>query len=109
MTTYSPARLFKSIACFSELSPEAIEWLMRYVVELTFIKGQIIILEGEKCPGLFVVKSGSAKVYLDYTELTSTFVSILARRLRSLVHIVGDFHVRRIYPQLASLLYQLAE
>lgn len=164
MTTTTRSSLFKSIPCFSELGTEAIEWLMDYVRELSFNKGQVIILEGEPCPGLFVVKSGSVKLYqsspdgeekivrivrrggcfecvplldggpnpvsaqaleasqvymlpasdfesmfTNYPRIAITFNEIMARRLRSLVNMVGDFSVRRVYPRLAALLGQLAE
>src|SRR3972149_3692210 len=154
MATTSPLNLLKSIPCFSELGPEAIEWLMGGVREQSFNKGQVIFLEGESCPGLFVVKSGSVKLYRSSPEgeeqivrmvhrggcfecvplldggtnpvsaqaleasdlyllptsdfdalfannprLSLTFSSIMARRLRSLVNVVGDFSVRRISPR----------
>ncbi|OGO32333.1 MAG: hypothetical protein A2Z29_02520 [Chloroflexi bacterium RBG_16_56_11] len=164
MATTTPSRPFKSLPCFSELGPEAIEWLGDCVREQSFNKGQVIFLEGEMCPGLFVVKSGSVKLYrispegeeqivriinqggcfecvplldggtnpvsaqaLENTDLyllsaadfdtlftsnprlSVAFSSIMARRLRSLVNVVGDFSVRRVSPRLATLLYQLAE
>src|SRR3989304_3911444 len=164
MATTAPSSPFKSIPCFTELGPEAVEWLNDCVREHSFGKGQVIFLEGESCPGLFVVKSGSVKLYrsspkgeeqigrivhrggcfecvplldggtnpvsaqaLEATDLyllaaadfdalftqnprlSLTFSAIMARRLRSLVNVVGDFSVRRVSPRLATLLSPLAE
>ncbi|HEY83277.1 MAG TPA: Crp/Fnr family transcriptional regulator [Dehalococcoidia bacterium] len=55
--------LLESLPCFAGLGPEAIEWLLSCAKELSFGKGEIIILQGEKCPGLFLVKSGSVKLF----------------------------------------------
>ncbi|OGO44165.1 MAG: hypothetical protein A2137_05645 [Chloroflexi bacterium RBG_16_58_8] len=48
-------------------------------------------------------------LFANNPRLSLTFSSIMARRLRSLVNVVGDFSVRRISPRLATLLSQLAE
>ncbi|OGO22097.1 MAG: hypothetical protein A2144_05935 [Chloroflexi bacterium RBG_16_50_9] len=164
MATTTPSSFLKSIPCFTELGPEATEWLTDCVRELSFSKGQVILLEGESCPGLFLVKSGSVKLYrsspdgeeqivrivhrggcfecvplldggtnpvsaqaleatdlyllptadfdtlfLQNPRLSLTFSAIMARRLRSLVNVVGDFSVRRVSSRLAALLSQLAE
>lgn len=132
--------------------------------EHNFGKGEFIIWEGEPSPGLFVVKSGSVKLFRSsptmkeqivsivrpgecfecvslfdhgpapvsaqtleasklyflpasdfdallstHPQVASTLASVLAGRLRSLVHMLGDFSTRKIYPRLAKLLYQLSE
>ena len=126
-------------------------------------KGALLLLEGERCPGLFVVKSGSVKLYRNssggeeqivrlarhgdcfecvpffdggvnpvtaealqdcslyflpagtfqsalenYPEVALAFAPILARRLRAMVHTVGDYSARRVYPRLAKLLCQMS-
>lgn len=156
--------LVEHIPCFAGLDDEAKDYLMASIRERSFAKGKIIILEGETCPGLFVVKSGSVKLYCgsmdgeeqivrvvrrgecfecvplfdsgtnpvsaqtleastlyflptaDFNSLLNTypraalvFAPILARRLRSLVSVAGDFSSRRVYPRLARLLSQLVE
>tara|TARA_Y100000031_G_C8245427_1_gene397807 strand:- start:2832 stop:3512 length:681 start_codon:yes stop_codon:yes gene_type:complete len=156
--------LLELIPCFASLSPEAVEYLQGTAKELSFNKAETIILEGEPCPGLFVVKSGAVKLYRvstkgeerivriihrrecfecvplfdgggnpvsaealkastlyflpasafttllsTYPQAVSAFAAILARRLRSLVNLTGDFSTRKVYPRLARILYQLSE
>lgn len=63
MTITTPLHLLKSIPCFADLSAETMEWLLGFVKEQSFNKGEIILLEGDPCPGLFVVKTGAIKLY----------------------------------------------
>ena len=63
LTTTAPLSILKSIPCFADLGPEAMEWLLDSMQEQSFAKGEVIMLEGEPCLGLFVIKSGSVKLY----------------------------------------------
>ena len=55
--------LLESVPCFAGLSPEARRKLLDAVVARFFAKGEIIMLEGEPCPGVFVVETGVVKLY----------------------------------------------
>ncbi|MBI4283545.1 MAG: Crp/Fnr family transcriptional regulator [Chloroflexi bacterium] len=63
MVTTTSLNLLRSIPCFGNLTPEALAWLLDSVREQCFAKGETVFLEGEPCPGLFVVKSGTVKLY----------------------------------------------
>ena len=63
MVATTSLNLMKSIPCFDSLTPEALAWLVDSTREQTFARGEIILLEGEPCPGLFLVQSGSVKLY----------------------------------------------
>lgn len=71
--------MLKCLPCFAGLSPEALEYLEGNVQELSFAKGEIIILEGEPCPGLFVVQSGSVKLYRASRDGDEQIVRIVHR------------------------------
>ena len=164
MSTADTYSLVKSIPCFAGLGPLSTERLDKAVSERSYAKGEVFMLEGEPCPGLFVVKTGSVKLYRSSPEgeeqivrlvhrgdcfecvpffdggtnpvsaqaleassvyflpaaefkwmlancpdVAMAFAPILAKRLRSLVSLVGDFSHRRVYPRLARLLCQLSE
>jgi CRP/FNR family transcriptional regulator len=53
----------KSIQYFKELGDEQIARLAKAIVELSFDRGQVIILEGEPCRGLYVARSGRVRVF----------------------------------------------
>ncbi len=55
--------LLKSVACFAALNTEILECLLVSVKDRSFAKGEVILQEGESCPGLFVIRSGSVKLY----------------------------------------------
>ncbi len=63
MVNTASLNLVKSIPCFVNLSTEAFELLLDSAREQPFIKGATVLLEGEPCPGLFLVKSGTVKLY----------------------------------------------
>jgi CRP/FNR family transcriptional regulator len=63
MIDTTASRILKSIPCFSGLSPEVLKQLLASAREQSFAKGETILLEGESCPGLFVMKSGAVKLY----------------------------------------------
>ena len=79
MTTSNALDVLESVPCFASLSPEAKEWLLNYVVERSFAKGEVIILEGDPCPGVFVVKSGSVKLYRVSSEGEEQIVRMVHR------------------------------
>jgi CRP/FNR family transcriptional regulator len=63
MAARSSLNLLKSIPCFANLDSNALERLLEKTIEQSFSKGEIILLEGEPCPGLFILKTGSVKLY----------------------------------------------
>ncbi|MFQ5826415.1 MAG: Crp/Fnr family transcriptional regulator [Dehalococcoidia bacterium] len=69
----------ESIPCFAGLSPEAMEWVLGALKEQSFARGQVIILEGDPCPGLFVLRSGSVKLYRISPEGEEQIVRIIRR------------------------------
>ena len=70
----------KSVPCFASLSPTAGEWLLNCVMEQTFVKGEVIILEGGPYLGVFIVKSGSVKLYRISSEGEEQILRIINRR-----------------------------
>ena len=63
MLTTVSVNLLESIPCLAGLSPEARERLLKSVIGRSFAKGEVVMLEGEPCPGVFVVESGAVKLY----------------------------------------------
>ncbi len=63
MIDNAASRILKSVPCFGGLSPEVLKQLLTSTREQSFVKEETILLEGESCPGMFVVKSGSVKLY----------------------------------------------
>jgi CRP-like cAMP-binding protein len=49
---------FRTITCLTEVGGASLDAIMQAVVWRTYKKGQIICLEGEPCPGLFIIVSG---------------------------------------------------
>ncbi|MEE8472174.1 MAG: Crp/Fnr family transcriptional regulator [Dehalococcoidia bacterium] len=66
-----------SISCFSGLSPEALAWVLGALEERSFARGQVMILEGDPWPGLFVLKSGAVKLYRVSPEGEEQIVRII--------------------------------
>lgn len=54
---------FKRLACFGGLTADVAESLRHYLRDKSYSRGEVIFVEGEPCPGLFVVKSGAVKLY----------------------------------------------
>ncbi|MBI2934122.1 MAG: Crp/Fnr family transcriptional regulator [Chloroflexi bacterium] len=50
-------------SCFGGLKPTQVDWLQGSFKERTYARGEIVFFEGDPCPGLFIVKSGSVKLY----------------------------------------------
>ena len=55
--------LLKSVPCFTSLNSEALGLLLDSARERAFAKGELMLQEGDPCPGLFVIRSGSVKLY----------------------------------------------
>ena len=58
----------KSFPYFAALTPEEINQLEQNVTELSFDKGELIIIQGEACRGLYVVKSGQVRIFMSSAE-----------------------------------------
>lgn len=67
----------KGIPCFSGLKSGDAEWLRGCLREKSYSKGETVFLEGEPCPGLFIVKSGAVKLYRTSMEGEEQIVRIL--------------------------------
>ncbi len=55
--------LLKSVACFTGLNSEARGLLLDLARERNFARGEVMLQEGDPCPGMFVIRSGSVKLY----------------------------------------------
>ena len=72
-------RVLRSIPCFTRFKPEAKGRLLECAREQSYAKGEIIIIEGEPCPGLFVVISGSVRLYRSSPEGEEQTIRIIRR------------------------------
>ncbi|MDP2731196.1 MAG: Crp/Fnr family transcriptional regulator [Dehalococcoidales bacterium] len=63
MTLIAPVNLLKSIPCFAGLNADVLDMLLGSARERYFSKGELLLQEGDPCPGLFVLQSGSVKLY----------------------------------------------
>ena len=63
MPTTTSISLLESIPYLASLSPKIRDRLLASVTKRSFSKGELIILEGEPCPGVFVIESGMVKLY----------------------------------------------
>ena len=59
----SQVEFLRSVPYFAGFSEQEISQVDRGAVERSFSKGQILFLDGEKCEGLYVVKSGLVRVF----------------------------------------------
>jgi CRP/FNR family transcriptional regulator len=59
----SVSSLLKSVAIFSGLSEPELSFLTARVVQRKFAAGELIFGEGEPCSGLYVVESGSVRIF----------------------------------------------
>ena len=64
----SSAEYLRTLPYFRGLSPEDLDRISRAMVELSFGKGEVVFLEGERSRGLYVVKSGRVRVFKSSTE-----------------------------------------
>jgi CRP/FNR family transcriptional regulator len=79
MLTAAFADVFLSIPCFASLGPRGMERLLEAVSERSYSKGEVLMLEGEPCPGLFVVKSGSVRLYRSSHQGQEQIVRVVGR------------------------------
>ena len=63
MSTAASLNLLESVPCFTSLGPDARQRLLDSAIAQAFAKHELIMLEGEPCPGVFVVKQGTVKLY----------------------------------------------
>lgn len=63
MATSPLANLVKSIPCFAGLNPAALALLLEYARERSFARGELMLQEGDPCPGLFIIRVGSVKLF----------------------------------------------
>lgn len=63
METSPTINLVKSIPCFTGLDSEALELFLESARERVYGKGELMLREGEACPGLFILRSGSVKLF----------------------------------------------
>ncbi|MEE8414212.1 MAG: Crp/Fnr family transcriptional regulator [Dehalococcoidales bacterium] len=57
-----------SLPYFSMLGPEEIERIAGETLDRSYARGEVLFLEGEPCHGLYVVKSGSVRVFKSSPE-----------------------------------------
>ena len=77
--TSKSLELLESVSCFVCLSPSTKESLLESMVEQSFTKGELIILEGELCPGVFLVRSGAVSLYRASSDGVEQIVRIVHR------------------------------
>lgn len=77
MPALAPPNPLGCIPCFCGLKPGESERLSIVLGEKSYAKGEIIFLEGEPCPGLFIVKSGSVKLYRTSGEGEEQIIRII--------------------------------
>jgi len=79
MLTPATVNPLDSIPCFARLDPGTSKKVQQSLQLQAFSKGEVIILEGERCPGLYVVKSGSVKLYRSSPEGGEHIVRLINR------------------------------
>ncbi len=57
------AEFLRTLPYFSKLRPDEVERLVKDTGERRFDRGDILFLEGELCPGLYVVKEGRIRIF----------------------------------------------
>ncbi|HEX5807791.1 MAG TPA: Crp/Fnr family transcriptional regulator [Anaerolineales bacterium] len=71
MESLQDTGLLKTISYFSDLDSSALSLLARSAIRRTYDAGQVVLIEGEPCPGLYIVESGwlkAVKIGLDGRE-----------------------------------------
>lgn len=64
----SPADFLRSVPYFAALSDEEIKRIENGLSEHTLAKGEVLLLEGEPSPGLYLVKSGQVRIFKSSPE-----------------------------------------
>lgn len=59
----TPVVALKAQPYFRALDEKELNALARTLIDATFDKDQMVFLEGEECQGLYIVRSGSVKIY----------------------------------------------
>ncbi len=59
----SRADFLRSVLYFARLGEEGIKRLEKGILEHSYSKGEVFLLEGEPCPGLYLVASGLIRVF----------------------------------------------
>ncbi len=77
MPAITPSNPISCIPCFCGLKPGDSQRLGITLGEKSYTRGEIIFVEGEPCPGLFIVKSGSVKLYRTSAEGEEQIVRII--------------------------------
>ena len=89
MVIVASLNLLKSVPCFAGLNADALGVLLDSARERDFAKGEFLLQEGDPCPGLFVLKSGSVKLYR--TSLTGD------EQIMRVVHSGGCFECAPLF------------
>ncbi len=53
----------RSLPYFAQLGPAELKCVREYIAARDFAKGELVMLEGEPCRGLYLVRSGSVRVF----------------------------------------------
>ncbi|MDP2735443.1 MAG: Crp/Fnr family transcriptional regulator, partial [bacterium] len=64
----SQTDFLRSLPYFSSLPPADAERIERAAVERSFERGEVLFLEGEPCVGLYVVKTGTVRIFKSSPE-----------------------------------------
>jgi CRP/FNR family cyclic AMP-dependent transcriptional regulator len=65
------ARILKAVSYFSNMDDDAFKQLSQSAIQRTYEAGQLILLEGEPCAGLYIIESGwlkAVKIAMDGRE-----------------------------------------
>ena len=63
LTRIEPTDVLRRVPIFSALTDQQFELVRSRIVERQFEPGELVFSEGEHCSGLFVVKSGSVRIF----------------------------------------------
>ncbi len=75
----SPTGILRALPCFAALTTEPMAELQQAACDVSYAKGETIILEGEPCPGLFIVRSGTVKLYRSSPTGQEQIIRIVSR------------------------------
>ncbi len=76
VSTVSP---LESISCFACLDRKSLRKVQDALRLVSYAKGEVVFLEGEKCPGLFIVRAGSVKLYRSSPEGEEHIVRVMGK------------------------------
>jgi CRP/FNR family transcriptional regulator, cyclic AMP receptor protein len=75
-STVNHARTLATVPIFSGLSEEELGYLVQHTVQRHFTSGELIFSEGDPCSGLYVVASGSVRIFKSSTAGREQVLSI---------------------------------